>query len=360
MCRRTAHSRAAGGSRSRRDRAVALQAAEARPVFIARGGRAVGARGVSLGGGAFRELLRERDVVLVDQRGTGGSHPIECRPPGNAERPGPWTSRIRGRPSPRRDASGARCRPALLHHQRCGARPRGRARRDRGAAGQPRRISYGTRVALEYLRREPGRVCTVVLDGIVPPELALGSEHARNLESALDQHFRALRADARPAVNSSARRATARCAARRAARVATTGALPRSAHRRDARGRADGRIGRGRLRLYAYAPPARRDAAANARGSRGGPSRSADGAGAHDREPHRRADRARPAALGELRRGRDRLRWTRPTPARSWAPSSSRPCSPSARCGRAPASRRLQCAGGGATGRAAAVRRARP
>jgi pimeloyl-ACP methyl ester carboxylesterase len=39
-------------------------------------------------------------------------------------------------------------------------------------------------------------VRSVVLDGVVPPELALGSEHARNLESALDTHFALCEADA--------------------------------------------------------------------------------------------------------------------------------------------------------------------
>jgi len=57
-------------------------------------------------------------------------------------------------------------------------------------------ISYGTRVALEYLRRHPARVRTVVLDGVVPPELALGSEHARNLEVSLDAQFERCAADA--------------------------------------------------------------------------------------------------------------------------------------------------------------------
>jgi pimeloyl-ACP methyl ester carboxylesterase len=38
-------------------------------------------------------------------------------------------------------------------------------------------------------------VRSVVLDGVVPPELALGAEHARNLEVALDAHFAACEAD---------------------------------------------------------------------------------------------------------------------------------------------------------------------
>jgi pimeloyl-ACP methyl ester carboxylesterase len=57
-------------------------------------------------------------------------------------------------------------------------------------------ISYGTRVALEYLRRHPGRTRSVVLDGVVPPELALGAEHARNLDAAIDRQFALCEKDA--------------------------------------------------------------------------------------------------------------------------------------------------------------------
>jgi pimeloyl-ACP methyl ester carboxylesterase len=56
-------------------------------------------------------------------------------------------------------------------------------------------ISYGTRVALEYLRRHPAHTRSLVLDGVVPPGLALGSEHARNLEAALDANFALCEAD---------------------------------------------------------------------------------------------------------------------------------------------------------------------
>ncbi|MCU0685893.1 MAG: alpha/beta hydrolase, partial [Polyangiaceae bacterium] len=46
-------------------------------------------------------------------------------------------------------------------------------------------VSYGTRVAQEYVRRYPGRARAVVLDGVVPPSLVLGSEFAKNLDDAL-------------------------------------------------------------------------------------------------------------------------------------------------------------------------------
>jgi len=57
-------------------------------------------------------------------------------------------------------------------------------------------ISYGTRVALEYLRRYPAQTRSVVLDSVVPPELILGAEHARNLETVIDAQFARCDADA--------------------------------------------------------------------------------------------------------------------------------------------------------------------
>src|SRR5690606_38491547 len=49
--------------------------------------------------------------------------------------------------------------------------------------------SYGTRVALEYLRRHPDAIRTVIVDGVVPPTLALTQDHARNLDEALEMIF---------------------------------------------------------------------------------------------------------------------------------------------------------------------------
>ncbi len=169
------------------------------PVFMLAGGPGQSAREAFPSvAGAFRELLRERDVVLVDQRGTGGSNPIHCRAPGDAEAKD--APALADPEAARRFA--AECLDGL------DADPRFYTTSDavldleavRAAIGAGQvnlvGISYGTRVALEYLRRFPERVRSVVLDGVVPPELALGSEHARNLESALDAHFALCEADA--------------------------------------------------------------------------------------------------------------------------------------------------------------------
>ena len=50
-------------------------------------------------------------------------------------------------------------------------------------------VSYGTRVAQQYLRRYPDAVRSVVLDSAVPNELVLGSEFAIDLDAALKAQF---------------------------------------------------------------------------------------------------------------------------------------------------------------------------
>jgi pimeloyl-ACP methyl ester carboxylesterase len=134
--------------------------------------------------GAFERIQRERDIVLVDQRGTGASNPLECAE--DEER--------------LYQASDAQITAAT---QRCLEGLRARARpayyttslavldleRVRAALGYERinlyGVSYGTRVAQQYLRHFPARVRTLILDGVVPPELAVGPAVATDAEQAL-------------------------------------------------------------------------------------------------------------------------------------------------------------------------------
>jgi pimeloyl-ACP methyl ester carboxylesterase len=50
-------------------------------------------------------------------------------------------------------------------------------------------VSYGTRMAQQYLMRYPDAVRSVVLDSAVPNPLALGQDFARNLDDALKAQF---------------------------------------------------------------------------------------------------------------------------------------------------------------------------
>ena len=162
---------------------------EGDPVFMLAGGPGQSARdSYAAISPAFREVLRRRHVMLLDQRGTGAGNPLDCaaaygtEPPATAHAGSPETAR----------AQAARCLEQL------DADPRFYTTSDavqdletiRVRLGVERidlvGISYGTRLAQEYLRRNPARVRTIVLDGVVPPELVLGAEHARNLEQSID------------------------------------------------------------------------------------------------------------------------------------------------------------------------------
>ncbi len=51
--------------------------------------------------------------------------------------------------------------------------------------------SYGTRVALEYLRRHPERIRTITLDGVAPPSMIVTLDVWRTRQATLDAVFRA-------------------------------------------------------------------------------------------------------------------------------------------------------------------------
>jgi pimeloyl-ACP methyl ester carboxylesterase len=144
---------------------------------------------------AFRDLLRTRDVILVDQRGTGRSHALHCvSEQGEDDEVSPTPEAWR--------RAAERCLAELDIDPRFFTTSDAVADLDdvRAALGAAQLnlvgVSYGTRVALEYARRYPAHTRALVLDGVVPPTLALGAEHGRNLEDALDRIFAACSSDA--------------------------------------------------------------------------------------------------------------------------------------------------------------------
>jgi pimeloyl-ACP methyl ester carboxylesterase len=167
------------------------------PVVMLAGGPGQAAReSYPLVATAFRDVLRTRDVILVDQRGTGGSHPLHCNVPDQSTASTPATPDDWRR-------SAAECLAQLDIDPRHFTTGDAVADLDdvRAALGVRQLnlvgISYGTRLALEYARRHPDRTRTLLLDGVVPPTLALGADHGRNLEDALERIFAACTRDAR-------------------------------------------------------------------------------------------------------------------------------------------------------------------
>jgi pimeloyl-ACP methyl ester carboxylesterase len=162
------------------------------PVFLLAGGPGQSAlEAYPAAAAAFGEVLRNRNVVLVDQRGTGGSNPLQCR---DADQDPDSPGSAAPDPSEARRAA-ERCLSTLEADPRFYTTSEAvldlEAVRQAYGSAQVNLVgvSYGTRVALEYLRRFPDRTRTVVLNAVVPPELALGAEHARNLEASIDAQF---------------------------------------------------------------------------------------------------------------------------------------------------------------------------
>jgi pimeloyl-ACP methyl ester carboxylesterase len=171
------------------------------PLFLIAGGPGMGSAQMYAGvAQAFARVGRDRDLVLVDQRGTGRSAPLGCEL-SEGSMIDADEAMIR--------AITQRCLAALSAGHDVTQYTTSVAVQDleavRAALGYERvnlyGVSYGTRVALHYLRRFPQRTRLAILDGVVPPGLALGPDIALDAEAALGRIL------ARCAAESSCRRA---------------------------------------------------------------------------------------------------------------------------------------------------------
>ena len=155
------------------------------PLFVIAGGPGMAATDFYAGvAPAFARIRRDRDIVLVDQRGTGKSNPLVC----------PLTEDMMLQATPEQIAAeSARCGSALASRADLAYYTTSLAVQDlervRAALGYREvnlyGVSYGTRVAQHYVRRFPSRARTVILDGVVPPQLILGPALAIDAENAL-------------------------------------------------------------------------------------------------------------------------------------------------------------------------------
>jgi len=158
------------------------------PLFLLAGGPGQGAREAFVGTlGALAGVRRERDLVLVDQRGTGDSNLMQCDLPLQ-------DLEVEESPGKLRELA-AECLETLPGDPRFYTTSI--AVRDleavRAALGYPRINlyggSYGTRVAQHYARRHPDRTRSVILDGVVDPALSLGASMALDADAALRAAF---------------------------------------------------------------------------------------------------------------------------------------------------------------------------
>ena len=161
------------------------------PVFFLAGGPGQAASEVAvIVDMAMRQVRKQRDIFLVDQRGTGGSHPLTCLGADGKEL------------AIDEDAAPSE---ALLrdYAQRCAASLQGRADprfyttseaiADLDAVRQALGVdrlnlvgaSYGTRVAQRYAAAYAQHTRRIVIDGVVPNDLVVGSDFADTFENAI-------------------------------------------------------------------------------------------------------------------------------------------------------------------------------
>lgn len=139
-------------------------------------------------------LNNRRDLVFIDQRGTGKSAPLQC----------PDESRLPLAEAADETASLRRieqCREQLkkLPHGDLRFYSTTLAMQDfdavRAELGAERWNliggSYGTRAALEYQRQFPQRVRRTVIDGVAPPDLVLPESLSVDIQAALDAELKA-------------------------------------------------------------------------------------------------------------------------------------------------------------------------
>ncbi len=131
----------------------------------------------------FSKVNDARDIVLIDQRGTGGSNALDCDTGDEHSVQAVFEDTL---PEKRvRD-----CLESLDADPRQYATSAAVEDLDEvlGALGYPRVNlwggSYGTRVALEFLRRHPGRVRTATLDGVAPAQMKLPLSFVADGEAA--------------------------------------------------------------------------------------------------------------------------------------------------------------------------------
>jgi pimeloyl-ACP methyl ester carboxylesterase len=134
----------------------------------------------------FRPVQTDRDIVLVDQRGTGESNPLNCRSETNTLREAMESD----------EASLERLKACLAGYDADVRHYTTTIAMDdlddvRAHLGYDRINlyggSYGTRAALVYLRRHGDRVRSMILDGVAPTDMRLPLFTARDAQRALDK-----------------------------------------------------------------------------------------------------------------------------------------------------------------------------
>jgi pimeloyl-ACP methyl ester carboxylesterase len=171
------------------------------PIFLFAGGPGQGAADLAPQASQMLGSLNDkRDIVLIDQRGTGKSNLLNCKVPED-DTPGmadpaqrdaivkKFTIECRDELAKKADLTQYTTTIAMADYDDV-----------RVALGVDKintlGVSYGTRSSMEYLRRYPAHVRSVVIDAVAPPSMALGMDFARDAGAAYEKMLADCAADA--------------------------------------------------------------------------------------------------------------------------------------------------------------------
>jgi pimeloyl-ACP methyl ester carboxylesterase len=135
----------------------------------------------------YKALNRDRDLVVVDQRGTGRSSPLHCTfgPAATDSSAGAFLPPAHVRECVTRLSAGA----DIARYRTSDFIADLELLRDALGVAQwnLHGTSYGSRVALQYMQRHPERIRSAILVGVVPPELRMPMTLGPDADSALDK-----------------------------------------------------------------------------------------------------------------------------------------------------------------------------
>jgi len=160
------------------------------PLFFLAGGPGQGAASIAgLGREMMRRIGADRDLVFVDQRGTGKSNPLECKPENDEEDDNDEAkaiARLRG------CLETLKSKADLTKYTTTIAMDDLDDVRRHLGYGKINLYggSYGTRAAIVYARRHTANTRAIILDGVAPTDMRLPLYMARDGQRALDLLFR--------------------------------------------------------------------------------------------------------------------------------------------------------------------------
>jgi pimeloyl-ACP methyl ester carboxylesterase len=136
----------------------------------------------------FADIRRERDLVFVDQRGTGKSNRLDCDSPGSAEDPRGYFEEHYNEEMVRRCRETLEARADLRMYTTSIAMDDVDEVRKRLGYDQINLFggSYGTRAAQVYMRRHTEHVRSAILLGTAGMRQHLPLYHARDAQAAMD------------------------------------------------------------------------------------------------------------------------------------------------------------------------------